>query len=104
MSRYSTVQGKRSTLGTKDHVRIYERLKEVIDPAADDGYCFYKPGFSDQVIAIELGYVRSNVEGVRRSVFGKLRPPLVQNVDLSLERRITDIEEFLTRHHPGWNE
>lgn len=88
-----------------EKMKVYKRLKEVCHKKGD--FAFYDAGFNDKVIAIEFNCTHVNVASIRKEMIGQVPSGTggggrAKTVDLI--RRVTDIEDYLTRQHPGWRE
>lgn len=92
----------KSSLTFAQRLKIHERLKQMAT-SDGNGTCTYKEGFSDDVVAKEFGFSRSNVAGVRRETLGDIRKARTVAAH-GIEDRITMIEDFLTSKWPDWRD
>jgi hypothetical protein len=94
---------KRQVLSFAERIKVFEALQKVCKKdEANIGFCIYSSGVTDTSLAKSLGVSEVNVRSIRQEMFGKTR--LTRNPDLSLDLRITQIEDYLTRKHPNWKE
>lgn len=95
---------KKNMIDFAKRLEIFKALEKVcVKDESREGFCYYTSGVSDETLAHSLGVTESNVRGLRQEMFGKLK--VAKNPESAdLERRVTQIEEYLTRKNPAWRD
>lgn len=85
MSKSPRAKAIRNTL--TERIAIRDVLANVLI-GHDDGTVSYKPSHSDHTVAAGMGFpcTHNGVEGVRRELFGKLRPSVAPKSLIDNER------------------
>lgn len=83
-------------------IKVAKFLETVCRKEGD--YAVYEKGYDDHSIADKFSVSFRTVANVRRQTIGPMRSVAENEADESLEKRITDIEEYLTRKNPNWRD
>lgn len=103
------VNPHKMTMSFKEKTELYNFLQSKLTKENGSDFVTYEDGFSDVVIARRFGCNVGHVMRLRNEMIGKLRPNRFQvggivdgDTFANLERRVTDIEDYLTRQYGDW--
>jgi hypothetical protein len=96
-------KAKKQFLSFSQRLAVLNKLKEVCTRTTD-GFSRYAPGWDDDTVAAAMGKpVNSNhVRSLRQEMIGLTERSRTQSDLASIEARVTQIEEYLTRQNPNW--
>lgn len=86
----------RQYITLQQQVDIYEKLR-VVGKKIGDHFAYCEP-YSDQVLAEEFKCKDHHIKRIRVELFGEFPP----KQKLTIEQRLTEIEDYLTRTNSGW--
>lgn len=83
----------RPKLKTNDRFKVYDFLKQVIEPG-DNGRPAYRGKWNDESVARHLGFTASQVSSVRIAAYGKLHVK-AKKADTGMTQRLQELEQRL---------